>query len=71
MTWLSLVGWFFAFLTLTGAVIFFWRKEKVAGLSFLITFIVILAGISEKRVVLTSAMLGLTFERDPSSELRK
>lgn len=63
------VGWTFAFVSLIGAAIFFWREKKVAGFAFVIVFIVILAGISERRVVLTSAMLGLTLERDLDSRL--
>jgi hypothetical protein len=52
------------FVSLAAAVLFFWREKKIAGLSFVIVFIVVLAGVCEKRVVLSSAMLGITFERD-------
>jgi hypothetical protein len=63
----NLVGWTFAFVSLAGAAIFFWREKKFAGLAFVIVSIVVLAGVSEKRVVLTSTVLGLTFERDTDS----
>jgi hypothetical protein len=62
------VGWTFAFVSLIAAALFFWREKKIAGFAFIIVFVVVLAGISEKRLVLTSAMIGLTFERD--TELR-
>jgi hypothetical protein len=64
MTGITLIGWALAFVPLVGAALFFWYDKKIAGLSFLIAFVVVLAGVSEKRVVLTSAMLGLTLERD-------
>jgi O-antigen ligase len=64
MTGITLVGWAFAFISLAGAAVFFWREKKIAGLAFIIVFIVVLAGVSEKRVVLTSAMLGITLEHD-------
>jgi hypothetical protein len=63
----NLVGWTLAFVSLAGAALFFWREKKFAGLAFVIVFIVVLAGVSEKRVVLTSTVLGLTFERDADS----
>jgi hypothetical protein len=65
----NLVGWTFALISLVGAAVFFWREKKIAGFSFIIVFIVILAGVSEKRVVLTSAMLEITLERDSNSRL--
>ena len=65
----NLVGWAFAFISLAGAAIFFWREMKIAGFTFTIVFIVVLAGVSEKRVVLTSAMLGITLERDADARL--
>jgi hypothetical protein len=64
MIWVNLVGWMLAFISLAGSAVFFWRQQKIAGLSFVIVFIVVLAGVSEKRVVLTSAMLGITLEHD-------
>lgn len=64
MTGVNLIGWMLEFVSLAAAVLFFWREKKIAGLSFVIVFIVVLAGVSEKRVVLSSAMLGITFERD-------
>jgi hypothetical protein len=64
VTGINLIGWMLEFASLAVAALFFWREKKVAGLSFVIVFIVVLAGTSEKRVVLTSAMLGITFERD-------
>ena len=69
MIGLNLVGWTFAFVSLAGAAIFFWREKKIAGFAFIIVFIVVLAGVSEKRVVLTSAMLGITLERDADSRI--
>ena len=66
----NLVGWAFAFISLAGAAIFFWREMKIAGFTFTIVFIVVLAGVSEKRVVLTSAMLGITLERDAEHSLQ-
>lgn len=63
------IGWIFASVALAGAAIFFWREKKIAGFAFIIVFIVVLAGVSEKRVVLTSAMLGLTLERDAAARL--
>lgn len=67
MTYLEVVGWLFAFVSLLGAAVFFWHEMKVAGFSFVIVFIVVVAGISEKRVVLSSAMLAFTLERDAMS----
>ena len=69
MTRIDLIGWILAFVSLSGAAVFFWREKKVAGFAFVIVFIVVLAGVSEKRVVLRSAMLGLTLERDSDSRL--
>ena len=63
----NLIGWMFAFASLTGAAVFFWREKKIAGFAFITVFIVVLAGVSEKRVVLTSAMLGIILERDADS----
>jgi hypothetical protein len=65
----NFMGWAFAFISLVGAAIFFWREKKIAGLSFVVVFIVVLAGVSEKRVILKSAMLGITFERDGRAHL--
>jgi hypothetical protein len=62
------VEWVCAFLPLIAAAIFFWNEKRFAGALFVIVSIVILAGVSDKRVVLSSAMLGMTFERD--EELR-
>jgi hypothetical protein len=64
MTAITPISLALAFVPLIGAALFFWYEKKLAGLSFLIAFIVLLAGVSEKRVVLTGAMLGLTLERD-------
>jgi hypothetical protein len=61
---INVIGWMLEFASLAVAALFFWREKKIAGLSFIIVFIVVLAGASEKRVVLKSAMLGITFERD-------
>jgi hypothetical protein len=69
MTGISLIGWAFALIPLAGAAIFFWRGNKLGGLAFVIAFIVVLAGVSEKRLVLTSAMVGITFERDADLRL--
>lgn len=69
MTNIEVVGWSFALLALTGASVFFWREKKTAGFSFVVVFIVLLAGVSQKRVVLTSAILGLTLERDAESRV--
>ena len=62
----GIFGWVFASLSLLGAVVFFWRGEKLAGFTFTIVFMVVLASTSEKRIVLSSAMLGLTLESDRS-----
>jgi hypothetical protein len=67
MTGITLIGWALAFIPLVGAALFFWHEKRLAGLSFTIAFIIVLAGVSEKRVVLTSAMLGLTLEHDADS----
>lgn len=69
MMQIDFVGWTFAFVSLTGAAVFFWREKKIAGFAFIIVFIVVLAGVSERRVVLTSAMLGLTLERDADTRI--
>jgi ABC-type uncharacterized transport system permease subunit len=60
----NILGWIFASVALLGAVAFFWRGERLAGFIFTIVFMVVLASTSEKRIVLSSAMLGLTFESD-------
>ena len=62
----SILSWIFASIALFGAVAFFWRGQKLAGLTFTIVFIVVLVSNSEKRIVLSSAMLGLTLESDRS-----
>ena len=67
MTRIDVVSLAFAFVSLSGAAVFFWREKKLAGFAFIIVFIVILAGASEKRLVLTSAMVGLTLEQDADS----
>ena len=64
MTPVYLVGWAVAILSLAAATVFFWRKDRIAGLCFVVVFIVLLGGVLEKRVVLTSAMLEITLERD-------
>jgi hypothetical protein len=62
----SILGGIFASISLLGAVVFFWRSEKLAGFTFTIVFMVVLASTSEKRIVLSSVMLGLTLESDRS-----
>jgi hypothetical protein len=64
MTDFGILVWIFASVALVAAAIFFWRRKKIAGFAFTIVFIVILAGASEKRIVLTSALLGVTLESD-------
>jgi hypothetical protein len=63
MTAVDMLGLTFAFLALMGAGIFFWRQRVVAGLAFLVAFIVALAGVSQQRVVFSSAVLGVGVER--------
>jgi hypothetical protein len=60
----SAFGWLFALMALTGAAVFFWRGQKIAGFAFSIVFMVVLASTAEKRIVLHSAMLGITLESD-------
>lgn len=67
MTAIYAVNWAVAVLSLAAATMFFWRKDKIAGLSFVIVFLVLLGGIFEKRLVLTSAMLNITLEQDHGS----
>lgn len=64
MTALYAVNWCVAVVSLAAAAVFFWRRDKIAGLSFVIVFIVLLGGVLEKRLVLTSAMLNITLEQD-------
>lgn len=64
MTALYAVNWSVAVVSLAAASVFFWRRDKIAGLSFVIVFIVLLGGVFEKRLVLTSAMLSITLEKD-------
>jgi hypothetical protein len=67
MTTVYAVGWTLAMLSLAAATVFFWRKDRVAGICFVVVFIVLLGGVLEKRVVLTSAMLEITLERDSAA----
>jgi ABC-type cobalamin transport system permease subunit len=53
----------FSFAALLGAGIFFWRDKKVAGFAFLVAFIVAFAAVLHQRVVLSSAVIGVSVER--------
>jgi len=66
---IPLIGWTFALLSLLGSAIFFWREKKIAGFSFVVVFIIVLAAVSDKRLVLRSSMLGITLEREGPSHL--
>ncbi|MEH2486171.1 hypothetical protein [Bradyrhizobium sp. AZCC 2230] len=68
MTAIFAVNWTLAVLSFAAAAIFFWRRDRIAGLCFVIVFIVLLGGIFEKRLVLTSAMLNITFEQDHGTQ---
>jgi hypothetical protein len=67
MTTVYAVGWTLAMLSLAAAAVFFWRKDRVAGICFVVVFIGLLGGVLEKRVVLTSAMLEIKLERDSAA----
>jgi hypothetical protein len=52
----------FSFLSLLGAGAFFWIEKKIAGFAFLVAFIVSFSAMLHQRVVLTSAVVGVTVE---------
>lgn len=54
----------FSFLTLFAAGAFFWREKKVAGFAFMVAFIVSFSAVLGQRVVFSSAVVGVTVERD-------
>lgn len=68
MTSIDLLGLTFAFLALAGASFFFWCEKNLAGSAFLVAFIVALAGVSQQRVVLSSALIGVTVEKNSQLE---
>jgi hypothetical protein len=53
----------FSFLALVTAGAFFWRENKVAGLAFLVAFVVSFSAVLGQRVVLSSAVIGVTVEK--------
>jgi len=55
-------------LSLIGAGIFFWSDKKVAGLGFLLAFVIASSAVLHQRVVLSSAMIGVTVERMSSAK---
>jgi multisubunit Na+/H+ antiporter MnhG subunit len=63
MTSIDVLGLTFAFLALFGAGIFFWRQRTIAGLAFLVAFIIALASVSQQHVVFSSALIGLSVEK--------
>jgi hypothetical protein len=60
---IAAVSFGFSFAALLGAGIFFWRDKTVAGFAFLVAFIIALASVLNQRVVLSSAVVGLSVER--------
>jgi hypothetical protein len=63
MSSIDMLGLIFAFLSLVGAAFFFWRHRTIAGFAFLVAFIVALSGVSRQRVVLSSAVIGVSVEK--------
>ena len=49
-------------LTLFAAGAFFWRDKKIAGVAFLVAFVVALASVSQQRIVFSSFVGGITVE---------
>lgn len=58
----------FSFLALTASGIFFWSEQKVAGFAFLVAFIVSFSAVLNQRVILSSAVVGVTVERVSSAQ---
>jgi hypothetical protein len=52
-------------LALIGAGVFFWSDKKVAGFAFLVAFVIAFSAVLHQKVVLSSAMIGVTVERSP------
>jgi hypothetical protein len=59
----EMLGLTFAFLALFGAGIFFWRQHIVAGIAFLVAFIIALASVSQQHVVFSSAIFGVSVDK--------
>jgi hypothetical protein len=53
----------FSLFVLLGAGAFFWSEKKVAGFAFLVAFIVSFSAVLGQRVVLSSAIVGVTVEK--------
>lgn len=58
----------FSFLSLLGAGAFFWIGKKIAGFAFLVVFVVSFSAVLHQRVVLTSAIVGVTVERSSQNK---
>lgn len=53
----------FSFFALFCAALFFWTERKAAGFAFLVAFVVSFSAVLSQRVVLSSAVVGVTVER--------
>jgi hypothetical protein len=59
---LEAVCFLFSLLALFFAGVFFWNDRRVAGLAFLVVFIISFSAVLNQRIVFSSSVLGLTVE---------
>jgi hypothetical protein len=62
------VCFLFSMMALFFAGIFFWNDRRVAGLAFLVVFIISFSAVLNQRIVFSSSVLGLTVEHYTASK---
>lgn len=60
-----------SFLALSGAAAFFTFEKKLAGSAFLVAFVVAFSALVGQRVVFSSALVGVTVEKNTSATVQK
>ena len=60
---LETICFLFSLLALFCAGVFFWSDRRLAGLAFLVVFIISFSAVLNQRIVFSSSVLGLTVER--------